>query len=88
MIEVDKVRLLPVEDGNSIVITQVITLSEDDAIKYIKLDELARSNSDDTDVTDLLSDYGWSYCDDVLSTMNWLTLSEVLEQAELLVLDI
>ncbi len=72
------------EDKRSIVITQQVTLTDDEVIKYLKLDEILRS-AQDNEFDDLLCDYGWSYSDDVLTTFNWLSLDEVLREAQRIV---
>lgn len=65
-------------DGNAITISTDVTLTEEDAIDYIELDELLRSHPDNENIGDILSDWGFSYSNDILSTIYWDRLSDVL----------
>jgi len=80
MIEGSNVTSKSGNDGNSIIITFSVELTEEEASDYIELDELLVNNDLD-ELLDLLSDNGWSYSDDVLVTFNWLSLKDVLQQA-------
>jgi hypothetical protein len=84
-ISVDKVRFSTDEEANSVVVTMEVELTEEELIMYINLDELVRKHEDNTDVTDWLSDYGWSYSNNVLCTRNWDTLEVVLNEVKSIV---
>jgi hypothetical protein len=75
------------QDGNVIVITMQITLEEDDVMTYMQLDELLREHSGNTDVLDAVSDYGFSYSNDVLSTIYWDRLNDLLSVIHRIVKD-
>jgi hypothetical protein len=66
------------DDGNSIVITMEIRLTDKDAQDYIELDELLR-NSVTEQLQEIVSDYGWTYSNNILSSTYWDRLSDVLE---------
>jgi hypothetical protein len=64
--------------GNSIVVTMEIKLTEEDATDYIRLDELLREHGHKQEVQDLVSDYGFSYSNDILASIYWDRLSDLL----------
>jgi len=68
-------------DGNSFIIVQVVRLSEQQVIKYIQLDKILRS-AQENEFSDLMSDYGWSYSNDILGTRNWDSLDLLLDDVE------
>lgn len=86
MIDISKVTQMSGEDGNSIILSSHVELTEEDAQDYIELDELLRNKEykDDTNLQNVLQsimcDYQWSYVDDVLITSNWSTLIDMLEE--------
>lgn len=85
MIMFNNVKHKTGEDGNSIIITLSVELSEEDAQDYIELDEIL-SNHDYLSISeldeafgDVMCDYGLSYCDSILATSDWSRLSGALE---------
>ena len=86
MIDVFKVTQTSGEDGNSIILSSHIELTEEDAQDYIELDELLRNKKykDDTNLQNVLQsimcDYQWNYVNNVLITSNWSTLIDMLEE--------
>lgn len=85
MIMFDNVKHKNGEDGNSIIITLTVELTEEDAQNYIELDEILSNPEylsipelDDT-FGDVRCDYGLSYCDSILAASDWTCLSEALE---------
>jgi len=78
MIEVSKVILESGENGNSILVSQQIELTEDDAMTYMQLDELIRKYPNNRDVSDCVSDYGFTYINDTLVTIYWDRLDDLL----------
>lgn len=86
MIEISKVTQMSGEDGNSIILSSHVELTEEDAQDYIELDELLRNKEykDDTNLQrvlqSIMSDYQWFYVNNVLITSNWSTLIDMLEE--------
>ena len=90
MLEVKDVKLSNDDDGNLIFITQTIVLAEDQAMSYILLDQLLRDHMNgplSEKLGDLMSDFGWSFSDDVLSSIDWTTLGDFLQYAQEIVRD-
>lgn len=86
MIDISKVTQMSGEDGNSIILSSHVELTEEDAQDYIELDELLRNKEykDDTNLQrvlqSIMSDYQWFYVNNVLITSNWSTLIDILEE--------
>jgi len=78
MIELTNVVLKNTEDGNSIIVSQQIELTEEDAMTYIQIDELLRKHHNNKEVLDCVSDYGFTYVDDTLVTIYWDRLDDLL----------
>ena len=86
MIDISKATQMSGKDGNSIILSSHVELTEEDAQDYIELDELLRNKEykDDTNLQrvlqSIMSDYQWFYVNNVLITSNWSTLIDMLEE--------
>ena len=78
MIDISKVTHMSGEDGNSIIVSQQIELTEEDAMTYIQIDELLRKHHNNKEVLDCVSNYGFTYVDDTLVTIYWDRLNDLL----------
>lgn len=78
MIAISKVTQMSGEDGNSIIVSQQVELTEEDAMTYIQIDELLRKHHNNKEVLDCVSDYGFTYVDDTLVTIYWDRLNDLL----------
>ena len=63
-----------------VIITTKVVLNSSESIIYRRLDSLLRKHHYDTDVMDAVSDYGFSYSNDILSTIYWDRLEDLLKE--------
>ncbi len=66
--------------GSAVVIKLTISLNTSESISYTYLDKLLRDNECDSDVMDAVSDYGFSYSNDILTTIYWDRLDDLLKE--------
>jgi len=80
MIQVESMVTSTSSEPSEIVVVELrITLDKEHADKYIKLDTMLHENQDDEYLADLVSDYGFSYSNDVLSTIYWDRLEDLYD---------